>query len=217
MRLPCWQQFGDAVPDQVAWTDRYPAIQWIGLFRVASQYGISMDFQALRLLRAMLLYDTLATRLHPEVDVVQEYQQFAIYRARQARRRVMAGIQRQSAQGFDQKTFIRLERVANMTEGLLTRLRHVLTIPTANFTALIGKGSFAILTLVKFAFQAVVVTALALVAIGLGQLLVKGGLPPIAVLVELLLSNPVYPLLLLVLFLVNTRTVLFQLDDVDVG
>jgi len=25
MRIPYWQQFGGAVPDQVAWTDRYPA------------------------------------------------------------------------------------------------------------------------------------------------------------------------------------------------
>ncbi len=198
-------------------TDRYPAIQWIGLFRVASQYGISMDFQALRLLRAMLLYETLATRLHPDVDLVREYRHFASYRARQARLRVMNNIRQQLDEGFDQKTFIRLERVANMTEGLLTRLRHVLSIPTANFTTLMGKGSFAIFTLIKFAVQAVVVTAISLVIIGLGQVLLTGVLPPTAAIVEKLLSNPWYPGLLLVLFLLNTRTVLFHLDDVDVG
>ena len=203
-------------PNQ-SWIQRYPAIQWVGLFRIAGQYRISMDFQALRLLRTMLLYETLATRLHPAIDQVREYRSFARYRARQARLRVMGTLRRQVSKGFDQKTFIRLERVADMTAGLLARLRHLLSIPTANFNTLIGKGSYAIFTLIKFAFQTTVVTAISLAVSGLVQWLSTGLVPSSAAVVGGLLSNPVYPLLLLVLFVINTRTVLFQLDDVEVG
>ncbi|MCC7361300.1 MAG: hypothetical protein IT317_17575 [Anaerolineales bacterium] len=201
---------------QQSWRQRYPAVQWVGLFRVAAQYGISMQFEALRLLRAMLLYESLATRLCRDLDMLREYRGFARYRARAARLRVTRAVRRTVRQGFDQKTFLRLERVANMTSGLLARLRHVLSIPQANFTALIGKGSYAIFTLIKFNAQAAVVTALALLISGGLQWLTTGAAPTAPAVVQAVLANPLYPLLLLLLFLINTRTVLFHLDDVEV-
>ncbi|MCC6191424.1 MAG: hypothetical protein IT318_20565 [Anaerolineales bacterium] len=197
--------------------DRSLAIQWIGVFRVAARYGISMDFQALRLLRTMLFSDTLAGRLHPDVDLVPEYRRFARYRARRARLRVMRNIKRQLDKGSDQKTYIRLERFAYMTDGLFARLRHVLSIPAANFSALIGKGSSAIFSLVAFAVQALLVTAVFAGATVLARLAFSGAMPSQAAVVEALLSNPWYQLLLLALFLINTRSVLFHLEDVDVG
>jgi ubiquinone biosynthesis protein len=202
-------------PDQ-RWTQRYPAVQWVGLFRAAAQYGISMQFEALRLLRAMLLYESLATRLCRDLDLLREYRGFARYRAREARLRVTRNLRQTVREGFDQKTFIRLERVANMTSGLLARLRHVLSIPQANFTALIGKGSYAIFTLIKFGTQAAVVTVLSLLVAGGAQWLSTGVAPTTAAALQGLLASPLYPLLLLVLFLINTRTVLFHLDDVEV-
>jgi ubiquinone biosynthesis protein len=200
-----------------AWTDRPLAIQWIGLFRVASQYGITMDFQALRLLRAMLLYDSLAARLHPGIDNVREYRRFARYRARRARVRIMNRFRRQVDKGFDQKVYIRLERLANMTQGMFARVRHLLAIPAANYNRLMGKGSVAIFALVRFAAQAVLVTVGFAGLIALGQSLLTGHIPANMAIVEGLLASPVYQVLLLGLFILNTRAVLFHLDDVDVG
>ncbi len=200
----------------IKWTDRSPALQWMGVFQVAGHYGITLSFQTVRLLRSMLLSDALAVRLLPSLNIVREYKRYARHRARRARQRIVRGFQRRLEKGFDRKGYIRLERVANMTEGLLTRLRHVLSIPTANYNSLVGKGSYAVFALVNFSLQAGLVTLAAFGLIMLVQGAGGSGWPPGLSTAEALLTNPWYQLALLLLFLINTRSVLFHLDDVDV-
>src|SRR5512136_2362796 len=78
----------EADPHSITWQERTSAKQWTGGVQIARKYGVTIDIQVLRLIRSTLLIESMAARLHPEVDYVGQFRKFNRYRAEQARRRV---------------------------------------------------------------------------------------------------------------------------------
>ncbi|MCB0006544.1 MAG: AarF/ABC1/UbiB kinase family protein [Anaerolineales bacterium] len=200
--------------DGKSWADRTTALQWLGLIRTAGKYQVNIDFSVLRLIRSMLLSDSLSARLDPAFDIVKAYRRYNAHRAREARRNVTdkLGDWQDAA---DQKIYLRLERLANTTQGLHFRLRHSLTIPTASFSILLSKWSYALVALARFVFQATVLFVGVAVLAGLLTFLRDGVAPTITAAFTAALASWPFYLLLGLLFLVHSRTVLFRLEDKD--
>jgi ubiquinone biosynthesis protein len=197
--------------------DRTSAIQWLGLIQVARKYGVVIDFHILRLLRATLLYDTFATRLDKDLNIIDEYRRFSKKMARRIGRRTRRRLLKQVTAGPDDKLYLRLERWIGAGEGLFFRLRHMLAIPSVNFTMLMSKWSFAIFTAVVFLTQAIMVTGVAALVMAAVNYLDAG-----AVMADgrsLLIQvggNRFYQLIILFLLLINARSLFFRLDDKDI-
>jgi ubiquinone biosynthesis protein len=206
----------EADPGSLSWQERTSAAQWIGMIRLARKYRMVIDSQVLRLLRATLLVESTAVRLHHAIDFEQQYRKFEAYRAEQARRRITNSI----VDGLDgqanDKLIIRLDRMGQVLAGLFFRTRRMLALPSVNFNALMDKWSFAVNVLVRYFLEMLVLTGVSALLVIMGIL--AGGrsdlLNPIYILTTAI-TNPVYTILLVVLIFVNGRTVLFRLDDKD--
>jgi ubiquinone biosynthesis protein len=206
----------EASPESLTWQERTSVIQWIGIIRIARKYGFLIDIQVLRLLRSTLLFEGMAARLHMKIDFVRQYQLFDRYRAEQARRRVTDALLEQLDGESNEKLILRLDRLAHTTESFFLRTSHLLSLPTVNFNALMSKWSFAIYILVRFLAEGLSVTALSVLLVYLN--LIFGGKQPgsLYAIVQPVIANPVYQIILLILILVNGRTVLFRMDDKEV-
>jgi hypothetical protein len=203
----------EAKPQSLAWQDRTSAVLWTGIMRLARKHGIVMDIQVLRLLRATLLFESMAVRLHPKIDFVRQYWKFNTDRAEQARRRMTDALLAIQDGKTDEQLIIRMDRIATILEGFFVRTRHMLSLPSVNFSSLTSKWSFAFYTLLRFLGAVLAVTVLAGLLVSLN--LIASGRPAMSVyeLISFLIGNPLYQAMLLLLLLLNGRTVLFRMDD----
>ena len=206
----------EADPYSLPWQERTSAVQWVGLVHMAHKYGISIDIEVLRLLRASVLVESIAMRLDRKIDFVKEFRRFDRYKAEQARRRVTDTVLDRLEGKSNEQFIIRVDRIFQTLESLYFRTIHMFSLPSINFTVMISKWSFTVYTVVRFVTQVFVVTALALgLAVGSAAL---SGVTPIDVraIAVRVIGNPFYQAGLLLLIFINARAILFRLDDKEV-
>jgi ubiquinone biosynthesis protein len=203
-------------PYTLSWQERTSAIQWVGMVRLVRKYGIVIDIEVLRLLRSTLLFESMAIRLHREIDFVEQYRKFERYRAEQARRRVTDSILDRLDGKENEQLIIRMDRIAYTVESLFFRTTHMLSLPSVNFSALMSKWSFAVYILVRFLTQAIGIALVA--ALFAAIYLYFGAQQSINTysILQWVVTNPVYQITLLALIFVNGRTVLIRMDDKEV-
>ena len=206
----------EADPYSLSWQERTSAIQWIGIIQMARKYGITIDIEVLRLLRSSLLLESMAVRLDREINFVNEYRKFDHYKAEQARRRVTETVLDRLEGKSNEQVIIRMDRIFQTLEGLFFRTIHLFSLPTVNFNVLVNKWSFAIYVAVRFFVQVLFVTAASAGLVYLQMSL--SGISPLIFnkLFVHVISNPIYQAVMLLLILINGRTVLFRMDDKDV-
>jgi ubiquinone biosynthesis protein len=195
-------------------SNRTSAPQWIGLVRVARRFGIVIDFHVLRLLRGSVMYDTLAVRLSPRINVIREYRRFVKYHAARARHRVRRRLVR-NASGYPGTPglYLHLEQLANTGESLFFRLRHALSIPRANFSALMGKGSYLLYTSIRLAAELVVFMTLMMGLAALAEHFATGQWLDPRHAFDRVLGMAAFQLVAVALVVLNARRVLFRMDD----
>jgi ubiquinone biosynthesis protein len=206
----------EASPESLTWQERTSVIQIIGMLRQARKHSISIDIQVLRVLRATLLVESMAVRLHPEINFVRQYRKFDRFRAEQARRRVTNTILDQLDGKTNELAVIRTDRILHTLESFLLRTRHMLSLPSVNFNNLMSKWSFAVYILFRYISQVLGVTALAIIIGFSAHYFSEQQLTGLPELLKLTVANPVYQFSLLVLTFVNGQTVLFRMDDKEV-
>jgi predicted unusual protein kinase regulating ubiquinone biosynthesis (AarF/ABC1/UbiB family) len=206
----------EAAPQSVSWQERTSAIQWAGMVQLVRKYGIVIDIHILRLIRSTLLFESMAVRLHHEINFVDQYQKFDIYRAVQARRRVTDSILEQMNGNGNEQMIIRMDRISHAMESLFFRASHMLSLPSVNFNSLMSKWSFVLYSAFRCAGQAILLTLVSAFFSGL-QLNFKTQQPINLVDVfQNAMSNHVYQVLLIVIIVISGRTVLFRMDDKEI-
>ncbi len=205
----------EAAPQSLSWQERTSVVQWMGVLRLARKYRIIMDLDVLRLLRATLMVESIAVRLHPKIDYVKQYWKFNRFRAEKARSKVVRAIEDQLDGKSNEMLTIRVDRFLHTAETYLLRTRHMLSFPTVNFNVLMSKWSFAVYILFRFIGQALGLTILAVIIGYAVQYIDRRQLAYLPDLLKTIIVNPFYQLSLLVLILVSGRTVLFRMDDKD--
>jgi len=203
----------EATPTSLAWQDRTSAVLWTGIMRLARKYGVVIDIEVLRLLRATLLFESMAVRLHPKIDFVRQYWKFSADRAEQARRRVTDTVLALQEGKADEQLVMRLDRIATIFDGFFLRTRHMLSLPSVNFNALTSKWSYAFYTLLHLVGAVLIATVAGGLLVTLNLWL--SGRPAMRVydLIPYLINQPLFQALLLLLLLLHGRTVLFRMDD----
>ena len=207
----------EAAPHSVSWQERTSAIQWAGIVQLARKYGITIDIQVLRLIRSTLLFESMAARLHGEINFVDQFRKFKSYRAEQARRRVTDSVLDQVDGKGTEQTIIRFDRFLHAADGLIFRTSHMLSLPSVNFNALMGKWAYAIYTLLRFLTQAVALTLIFSLLASLPLDFAYLSSINFFDLLQKAITNPIYQIILLALIFINGRTVLYRLDDKEVG
>jgi hypothetical protein len=206
----------EASPQSVSWQERTSAAQWAGMMQLVRKYGITVDIQVLRLIRSTLLLESMAARLHREIDFIDQYQSFKNYRAEQARRRVTDSIFEQVDGKGNEQTIIRVDRIMHAVEGLMFRVSHMLALPSVNFNALMSKWSFAVYNFMLFLGQMAIITLIFGGLINLNSYLSSQHFMDVRRTLQLIVANQIYQVIFFIMIFVHGRTVLFRLDDKEV-
>jgi predicted unusual protein kinase regulating ubiquinone biosynthesis (AarF/ABC1/UbiB family) len=201
---------------QIEWWERTSALMWLGFVRVAREHIVTMDIHVLRMIRACLFYDTIAARLSPKIDRVQEYHKFHKYRAKMARKRINKRFQRQIQRGIDDRIFLQIEEITDTSERLFRQFQRFLSTPIIKFNAVLNKSVYAFSIFFRLFWQLTILTTIILAIVyGFGWIFDRQTLTFFDTL-TITASNRIYQLAILFLLIVNIRTILFRLGDKEV-
>ena len=127
-----------------AWWERTSAGVWLSFMTVVRAFDIRVDLDILRMIRSTLLYDTIALRLDPELDIYSEYQSYRSAVAKRSRKRLRKGLGRLARGDVDDRWFLRLEEGTQTMQRAFYHLERALDSPTYRFMFLAGKTVFAL-------------------------------------------------------------------------
>lgn len=159
-----WRGFYGIKSRHAEWRERTSFNLWAALFREVRRHRIPLPLNVLRMIRATLLYDSVAARIYPEIDVFKEYRKYYESYARRVQQRIQTSLLRQLLCGPDPANYVRLKRLWDVGEILLRRVQIFLHKPLPDFSALVSKGwELAIMTL-KWLTLSATATAAAMAA-----------------------------------------------------
>ncbi|MCP4420950.1 MAG: hypothetical protein GY805_30435, partial [Chloroflexi bacterium] len=151
------------------WWERTSAQLWLGFFRVTSRFQIPMSFDTVRMIRATLLYDTLAARLDHDIDLGREYRRYVKDAGTEARKRLIKGTERRLEKGLTGRDYLRIEQMIKMGEQAIYQANRLLHLRSFNYSALVGKFVSSIMLSVSLLVQLLGITAVIVIAISILQ------------------------------------------------
>jgi len=194
------------------WWERTSVLQWMAFFKYSREHNIPVAIHTLRMIRATLLYDTVAVRICKEIDRFEEYTKVNRFREKQARKRIAKGANRQFKRGLDDAIYLKLEDFAKTSEMLLYRTQNALGSPPFNYQSLMGKWVYAISVGIKLIGKLFLLTLIAGPIIAGRHFMAGSVLPPVEIL-QSLQTNPLYLVIFTILILISIRQILFRLRD----
>ena len=198
--------------EHTEWWERTSVRQWMSFFKFSRENNIPVDIHTLRMIRATLLYDTIAVRICKDVDRFEEYLRFRKFREKQAKNRITKVVRQQFKRGLDEAIFLRVEDIAKTGEKLMYRAQGMLGSPMFNFSSLVGKWVFAASMTIKIISRVLLVSLLGTLLIAGLQFLNGQSLQLMAIL-RVLVTHRVYQAIIAILIITNTRHILFRLKD----
>jgi predicted unusual protein kinase regulating ubiquinone biosynthesis (AarF/ABC1/UbiB family) len=197
------------------WWERTSVLQWMSFFKYSREHNIPVAIHTLRMIRATLLYDTVAVRIYKDIDRFKEYLKFKRFRDRQAKQRVTKMINRQFKRGLDDAVFLKLEELTKTGEKLMYRAQNTLGSPLFTFSSLVGKWVFAVLMTIKLVWRIFLVTMMASLVLA-GLQMAKGLDVEVLEILKLIAIHPGYQAVIGILLIINVRNISFRLRDQDI-
>ncbi|HEU4386696.1 MAG TPA: hypothetical protein VFV34_02785, partial [Blastocatellia bacterium] len=176
-----------------------------------------------RMIRATLLYDTVAAQLYCKIDVFREFEKYSRSAAKRIRRDIEASVIRQVLLGPDDSTFLKVRQIANVGNELLYRAQKFLDDPDFSLAAVAGKIYSAIRSFANLFLTCIgaTLTAVAIALVVRGYIVLQS---PKIVVEETMSSDAGWRLktivilwfvTVLVLVFSYTRRVYFRFGDID--
>lgn len=138
----------------VPWTERTSAQLWFGFFRVARKYNVALPPPVVRMIRGTMLYDTLAARIYPGINIRHEYSAFVKDAGIEARDRIKDGMRnRVKHGGLTPEDFLRIEQVLSESEQLVFQTRRLLHNVTYSVAPLVGQFTTVISSVFGLGFR----------------------------------------------------------------
>lgn len=185
------------------WWERTTAGVWLGFLEVARAQGIPVNLDTVRLARSTLLYDTLAARVNPDLDLdvwVRYLRRSEVRRARRYERWLDRALGRRGLEAAAANAAVEARRVRAAVD-------RVVSIPRASTSALVRRAPAAAAAMLRLTCQSVAVVLVAT--------LVKGmpGVPELRHAAEAS-RDPVVVTLVLLLTLLSWRRLSWRLGEV---
>jgi ubiquinone biosynthesis protein len=159
-----WKGFYGVKSRHAQWWERTSFQLWTALLGQVREYRIPLPLNVLRMIRATLLYDTVAASIYADIDVFKEYRKYYNGYARRVQRRIQRSLVRQLLCGPDPANYVRLARLWDVGNVLLQRAQVFLEQPLPNFAALVSKGFDLLMVGLKWFLMSTMVTGAALLA-----------------------------------------------------
>jgi len=202
--------YGLAV-DESEWYDQTTAGLWIDLFRHARNVGLYINADTIRLMRSTLMYDTVAARLDPKIDLREEFERYD----RETRyRRANELLERLRRRFGDHGLLLEFGEALDVADRLMYRVRHLSEQPVTTFLATVGKAAFVTRQMLRAGLG--IGVALGVIA-GYGQLkeLWTGDSVDILQLFGSVLSSPLVWVVIGVMAFHTYRSTQIRMGDID--
>ncbi len=191
------------------WWERISARLWIGFLSLAQEYNVPMRLNMLRMIRAIMLADTIAARLDRDLNPYREYRFYEKGAGRRAKKRMRRNVRRMTGPG----KFIRVEQgYESILAAIYLFQRAVNSVASIRILPLIGKAALGVfLTMRTITLVSVAATIVSLVLL----FTMYPRETFIHVLWTRVLSNGLFQLFALALIAPAVRQTWFRLKDPD--
>jgi predicted unusual protein kinase regulating ubiquinone biosynthesis (AarF/ABC1/UbiB family) len=197
---------------ETMWFERSSAGLFFDMIGLSRKFAIPVNSDVLRVARANLLYDTLAARLHADIDQERVYRRFVRDVGGQARKRVRKSFRQRLARGPAPSDYLAMEKTVYTANRLVYRLQRFLDSPGLKLPYLVEKWVYAVSTTVQFGLLLAVLTGAGAGVICAARLS-TGQSADFLTAARQVAASGWFQLLALALALLNLRKVLFRLND----
>lgn len=215
LELVYWQVMYKSWSKHSAWYERTTASLWFGFLEVARKYQLPLQLDAVRTMRATLLYDTVAFRLHNDLRI-SERQQFLKDRIRRTGKRLRRQLWRRVEHaGPLNKDYARLDEVLQTANQAFHLFRNFINTSRYTFSYAVEKGVYSVIVIIHMVTRILIATALGVGGLLIYRLIKHQGLGMQESLWTLL-TNPWCQAILAFIVLQAIRRILFRLSDREV-
>jgi ubiquinone biosynthesis protein len=149
LRDAWWEGFYGIKSRHAEWWERSSVFLWLKYFELIRKHQIPIPRNLVRMIRATLLYDTVAARLDHKINVFREFQKYRLDVAKRVRRDIEKCAVRQLLLGPDDANFLKLQQITDVGNGLLDRVQRYLDDPEISLSYVAGKVYSAFRALVR--------------------------------------------------------------------
>lgn len=134
-----WKGYYGIKSKHAHWWERTSIRLWVALLKAYREFSVPMPLRMLRMVRATLLYDTVAAHLHAKINVFTEFEKYYHRVARKARVEVQEAVVRQMLLGPDDSVYLKVQRISHVANSLLFLAEKFFADPGVDFEATIRK------------------------------------------------------------------------------
>jgi hypothetical protein len=134
-----WKGYYGIKSKHAHWSERTSLRLWVALLQGFRHFSIPMPLQMIRMVRATLLYDTVAAQLDGKINVFKEFEKYYSGVTRRTRIDMQEAIIRQLLIGPDDSAYEKVRRIIDVGDALLFRAEKFLAEPDIGFEATLRK------------------------------------------------------------------------------
>lgn len=134
-----WQGFYAMKSKHSEWWERTSMRLWLALLNLVRTYRIPIPSNMLSMIRATLLYDTVAARLYPKIEVFDEYQKYYKRVAKRTKRALQKRYIDQAIHGPSDANYLRMDRLLDTADLFVYKFRQYLDQPVPRFDQMTDK------------------------------------------------------------------------------
>jgi ubiquinone biosynthesis protein len=149
LELALWRANLPSLVEGAAWWERTSIGLWLSIVEVTADFQIPGNVDMLRGVRATLLYDTLACRLHPELDRPAEIRRWYRRAAKRMRRRVEAEVDARGEEVEEREWFVLGAELEELLDKGRYTVAHLARHATPDFRALQDAVGYAVAQLLR--------------------------------------------------------------------
>ncbi len=200
------------------WYDKSSGGMWMKVIMLSQRYQLPMTLDTVRILRANFLYDSIVYRLHPKLDPLAVFMEYAAQWDAKNRQRGLRAI-RARLTGPLPSDFTRQQEFASFMENAFDRIQCTLDRPSYSFELGIGKIAYVFTAAVRasmMVFATLLVMSLVRVVTGVA---LRSQEPTVGEVFEAIgesLTNRYFLSGVTFYVLIVMRKILFKLQEVDV-
>jgi ubiquinone biosynthesis protein len=199
--------------DDSEWWERSSAMNWFRYIGVAQEFGVPLGLEMIQFSRATVLYDSIAIRLHKDVDIAREWKIYAATAGRAARKRTRKLVSKRLG-GLTKTDYLRIEQAVDTASQFLFKIQRSADIPIFQFRNIVGKISYVASLLLRIGFLAMLAVAVAVLVDQVAARLF-GHTIVWSSMIDEMMSYRSVQLILLIVAVVIVRRIIIRLNDPD--
>lgn len=142
------------------WWEKSTAQAWFKMVALARRYEIPMRVDTLRAARLTFIYDSIAFRLWPQLDLGEQFRLYVRKAGKRIERRMRKWVRTRLSHGLTSSDFFVLSEAGSLLAQGIARVQRSLDLPTRHFGYVVGKAAYLFSVAIQMATAGLIFLAL---------------------------------------------------------